>query len=66
MSSNFSQCKDWLANGADDKELERVSSVLDGVIEADAAEGASGNYAAQLVKATPRFAEFQELVGAWI
>lgn len=56
--------RDWQADGADDNELARVSSTLDAVIAADAAEGASGNYGHQLAKITPRFDEFRERLAA--
>lgn len=53
--------RDWQADGtdADDSELARVSSTIDAIIAADAADGASGNYAHQLAKMTPGFDEFQ-------
>lgn len=55
--------RDWLADGAADTELARVSATLDAIIAADAADGATGDYASHLVKATPRFQEFKALTG---
>lgn len=54
--------RDWMGDGKDDRELERVSATLDAVITADAAEGSLGDYQSHLVKATPRFEEFQHCI----
>jgi len=52
--------RDWLADGAEDTELARVAATLDAAISADAADGASGDYAGQLAKTTPRFDGFRD------
>lgn len=59
---NTLMVRDWLGAGAADAELERVSQVLDGLMERaleDAASGRQADYAGHLVQTMPRYPEFQ-------